>query len=76
MTPEKVEKAKRLNEIAKLRGQSLPQLALAWILRQEQMTSVIIGASRLEQIEENVRALDHLEFTPEELAQIDSILNG
>ncbi len=76
VTPEKVEKAKRLNEIAKLRGQSLPQLALAWILRQEQMTSVIIGASRLEQIEENVRALDHLEFTPEELAQIDSILNG
>ena len=76
VTPEKVEKAKRLNEIAKLRGQSLPQLGLAWILRQEQMTSVIIGASRLEQIEENVRALDHLEFTPEELAQIDSILNG
>lgn len=76
VTPEKVEKAKRLNEIAKLRGQSLPQLALAWILRQEQMTSVIIGASRLEQIEENVRALDHLEFTPEELGQIDSILNG
>jgi L-glyceraldehyde 3-phosphate reductase len=60
-----------LNEIANERGQTLAQMALAWVLRDERVVSVLIGASSPEQIEENVRSLDHLEFTPEELARID-----
>jgi len=60
-----------LNEIAKARGQSLAQLALAWTLRDPRVTSALIGASRPEQIIENVAALDRLDFTTEELAEID-----
>jgi L-glyceraldehyde 3-phosphate reductase len=60
-----------LNEIAKERGQTLAQMALAWVLRDERVVSVLIGASSPEQLEENVRSLDHLEFAPEELARID-----
>jgi L-glyceraldehyde 3-phosphate reductase len=60
-----------LNEIAKERGQTLAQMALAWVLRDERVVSVLIGASSPEQVEENVRSLEHLEFTPEELARID-----
>mgnify|MGYP003582823416 CR=1 FL=1 len=60
-----------LNEIAKARGQSLAQLALAWTLRDARVTSALIGASRPEQIVENVAALDNLVFSAEELAQID-----
>lgn len=63
-----------LNEIAKERNQSLAQLAIAWILRLPQITSVLIGASRVEQIEENVKALDNLSFSEEELRTIDSII--
>ena len=60
-----------LNEIAIERGQTLAQMALAWVLRDERVVSVLIGASSPKQVEENVRSLDHLEFTPEELARID-----
>jgi L-glyceraldehyde 3-phosphate reductase len=60
-----------LNEIAKARGQSLAQMALAWALRDPRVTSAVIGASRPEQVVENVGALDELAFTPEELAAID-----
>ena len=60
-----------LNEIALARGQSLAQMALAWVLRDPRMTSTVIGASRPEQIEENVRALERSSFTAEELAAID-----
>jgi L-glyceraldehyde 3-phosphate reductase len=60
-----------LNEIAKRRGQSLAQLALAWTLRDPRVTSALIGASRPEQIIENVGALKNLSFSVEELAQID-----
>jgi L-glyceraldehyde 3-phosphate reductase len=60
-----------LNEIAKRRGQSLAQLALAWTLRDPRVTSALIGASRPEQIIENVGALKNLSFTAEELAEID-----
>ncbi len=74
VTDEKVEKAKKLNEIAERRGQTLAQMALSWVLRREEMTSVIIGASRLAQIDENIRSLDRLDFTQEELDEIDSIL--
>ena len=60
-----------LNEIAKRRGQSLAQLALAWTLRDPRVTSALIGASRPEQIIENVGALKNLSFSAEELAEID-----
>ena len=62
-----------LNEIAKVRGQTLPQMAIAWILRRPEITSVLIGASDLNQIAENVRALEKLEFSPEEIQRIDAI---
>jgi L-glyceraldehyde 3-phosphate reductase len=63
-----------LNEVAKQRGQSLAQMALAWVLRDGRMTSALIGASRVEQIEQNVAALANLNFTAEELARIDAIV--
>ncbi|HEY1709540.1 MAG TPA: aldo/keto reductase [Rhizomicrobium sp.] len=62
-----------LNAIAKARGQSLAQMSLAWILHHELLTSVAVGASRVEQVEANVKALDNLKFDPDELAKIDQI---
>ena len=62
-----------LNELAKQRGQTLAQMALAWILRLPTVTSALIGASSVKQIEENVAALDNLEFSKEELARIDEL---
>jgi len=61
-----------LNDIAKRRGQSLAQMALAWALRDERMTSLIIGASSVTQLENNVAALDNLVLTAEELGEIDA----
>jgi L-glyceraldehyde 3-phosphate reductase len=63
-----------LNEVANQRGQSLAQMALAWVLRDDRMTSALIGASRVEQIEQNVAALANLAFSAGELAKIDAIL--
>lgn len=63
-----------LNQIAGARGQSLAQMALAWVLRGGRVTSALIGASRVEQIEQNVAALSNLTFSMEELARIDAIL--
>jgi L-glyceraldehyde 3-phosphate reductase len=60
-----------LNEIAKARGQSLAQMALAWVLREPRVTSVLLGASAPEQLRENVAALQRLDFTADELARID-----
>jgi L-glyceraldehyde 3-phosphate reductase len=60
-----------LNEIAKSRGQSLAQMALAWALRDPRVTSLVIGASRVAQLEENLAALDRLDFDTDELARID-----
>lgn len=74
VTEEKVAKAKKLNEIAKERGQTLAQMALAWLLRQPVVTSVLVGASRVSQIEDNVGALANLEFSAEELQRIEEIL--
>jgi L-glyceraldehyde 3-phosphate reductase len=67
-------KVRALNELAAARGQSLAQMALAWVLRDGRMTSALIGASRVEQIEQNVAALAKIEFSTEELARIDGIL--
>jgi L-glyceraldehyde 3-phosphate reductase len=64
-----------LNEIAQKRGQSLAQMALAWVLRQPCMTSALIGASRVEQVEQNVAALQKLEFSADELGKIENVLN-
>lgn len=73
VTPEKVDRARRLNEIARKRGQSLAQTAVAWTLRDPRVTSALIGARTPEQIEECVAALENLEFTEEELTAIDAI---
>ncbi len=75
ITADKVDKVRRLNEIAGRRGQSMAQMALAWDLRLKGVTSALVGASRPQQIEDSVAALDHLAFSPEELAAIDDILN-
>lgn len=74
ITPELLEKTGKLNEVAKRRGQTLAQMALSWVLRDEAVTSLIIGASSLAQIKENVVALDNIKFTAEELKEIDEIL--
>jgi L-glyceraldehyde 3-phosphate reductase len=70
----RLSQVRALGAIAGERGQSLAQMALAWVLRDERMTSALIGASRVEQIEQNVAALANLAFSAEELASIDAIL--
>lgn len=67
-------KVRKLSGIAQERGQDLAQMALAWVLRGGHVTSVLIGASRVSQIEDNVQMLERLDFTDEELARIDAIL--
>ena len=74
ITEEKVEKVRKLNEIAQRRGQSMAQMALLWVLRDPVVTTALIGASRPEQLEENVRAFDCPPLSPEELAEIEAIL--
>jgi L-glyceraldehyde 3-phosphate reductase len=71
LTPEALEKIRALNEIAKRRGQSLAQMAIAWALRDPRVTSALVGASSVEQLEDNVAALQKLEFGQEELDEID-----
>jgi L-glyceraldehyde 3-phosphate reductase len=73
-TPQLREAVRRLIEIAEARGQSLPQMAIAWILRRPEVTSVLVGASNINQVTENVEALENLQFSPEELQQIDAIV--
>ena len=68
---ENMARVKALNEIAQRRGQALAQMALAWVLRDPRVTSALIGASSVQQLETNVAALDNLAFTDEELAEID-----
>jgi L-glyceraldehyde 3-phosphate reductase len=75
VTAEKVAKAKRLDKLAQQRGQSLAQMALAWILRGGRVTSALVGASRVAQIDENVGALQNPTFSAEELAAIDNIVS-
>jgi L-glyceraldehyde 3-phosphate reductase len=71
LSEEALEKIRSLNEIAQRRGQSLAQLALAWALRDPRVTSALVGASSVAQLEANVAALDRLELSPDELAEID-----
>ncbi len=76
LTEEALQKVRRLNDLAEARGQTLVQMALTWVLREGKVTSALIGASRVEQIEENAASLQSAELTNEELAKIDRILRG
>ncbi|EQA4097144.1 L-glyceraldehyde 3-phosphate reductase [Citrobacter freundii] len=75
ITPEKLEKVRALNALAERRGQKLSQMALAWVLRDDKVTSVLIGASKTAQIEDAVGMLANRHFTSEECAEIDAILS-
>ena len=78
LTPDDVKKnlpkTQKLNELAKKRGQSLAQMALAWVLRKPAVTSALVGASSVKQLEDNLAALNNLKFSDEELNRIESIL--
>jgi len=74
ITQERLIRVRKLNELAQARGQTLAQMALAWALRHKTMTSVLVGASRTDQIEDNVGALSNLQFTEKELADIEVVL--
>ncbi len=76
VTSERMRQVENLNGIALNRGQTLAQMALAWVLRHPQVTSALVGASSVRQIEENVAALDTLNFSSDELGSIDQILQG
>lgn len=71
---ETIGKVRQLNQVAQDRGQTLAEMALAWNLRLPEVSSVLIGASRVSQLQDNLKALDNLDFAPEELARIDAIL--
>ena len=71
LTEENLDRVRGLAEIAQARGQSLAQMAIAWVLRDERVTSALLGASSVKQLEQNVAALDNLDFDPDELAAID-----
>jgi L-glyceraldehyde 3-phosphate reductase len=71
LTDERLDRVRALNDIAAARGQSLAQLALAWALRDPRMTSLVIGASSVAQLDDNIAALDRLELTDDELADIE-----
>jgi len=80
LTPEDVKenlpKIQQLDILAKKRGQSLAQMAIAWVLRKPQVTSALIGASSVKQLEDNLTALNNLQFEEEELQAIEAVLNG
>ena len=73
ITPETLAKVAALNDLAANRGQTLAEMSLAWLLAQPEITSVLIGASRCEQILDNIKATQNTAFTPDELAEIDRI---
>ena len=74
ITPELLAQVQKLNALAQARGQSLAQMALAWTIRDKRVTTALIGASKVSQLEDNLAALKTLDFTSEELAKIDTIL--
>ena len=76
VTEDKIAKVRRLNELAQARGQTLAQMSLAWVLRHPEMTSALIGASRVSQIDDAAGTLKNLTFTAQELQTIDQILAG
>lgn len=74
ITPELLGKVKKLDSLAQARGQNLAQMALAWLLKDERVSTVLIGVSKTAQLLDNVKALDNLTFTPEELREINTII--
>jgi len=76
ITPELLDKVRKLNELASDRGQTLAQMALAWVLRGGRVTSALIGTSKVSQVEDSVAALDKLDFSESELQRIELILQG
>jgi L-glyceraldehyde 3-phosphate reductase len=74
ITKEILTKIKRLNELAQLRNQSLAQMAIAWLLKDDRVTSVLVGASSTEQLFDNVGAIKNIDFSKEELHTIEEIL--
>ena len=76
ITPEKIAKVVKLNELAKKRNQNLAQLALAWVLRHDAVTSVLIGVSKPEQVTDSIACLENLSFSDTELKEIDTILKN
>lgn len=76
ITPQLVEKLRALNVIAEGRGQTLAEMSLAWLLKDNMVTSVIVGSSSVNQLADSIRCLDNLNFTQEELNEIDRILSG
>jgi L-glyceraldehyde 3-phosphate reductase len=76
VTGEVVEKARKLNEIAKARGQSLAQMALRWVLRRPVVTSALVGASSVAQLDQNLDSLKAPELSADELQQIDAVLKA
>ncbi|MNI09882.1 L-glyceraldehyde 3-phosphate reductase [compost metagenome] len=76
ITEEKIAKSRQLNKLAQERGQSLAQMALVWVLRKGLVTSALIGASKISQLDDNVAALKQPDFSQDELDLIDRILEG
>ena len=76
VTEELVAKVRKLNEIARDRGQTMAEMAVAWTLRDERVTSVIVGTRTVKQLQDNLESLNNLRFTSEELTLIDNILDG
>ncbi len=76
LSEERLATIRALNEIAAERGQTLAQMAIAWVLRHPGMTSALVGASRVSQVEDNVAALDNLDFSAEELGKIEAVLGS
>jgi L-glyceraldehyde 3-phosphate reductase len=74
LSDEKINKVRLLNELAEKRGQNLAQMALAWILKDKRITSVLIGVSKPEQVLDSIRAIDNYQFSSEELNKINEIL--
>jgi L-glyceraldehyde 3-phosphate reductase len=71
LSEENLDRVRQLNEIAKSRGQSLAQMAIAWVLRDQRITSALIGARNVEQLDNSLDAVNHLQFTDAELSEID-----
>jgi L-glyceraldehyde 3-phosphate reductase len=76
VTPEKIEKVKKLNELAQQRSQSLAQMAIAWLLKDKRITTVLIGASSVKQLHDNLDSLKNLSFSADELNAIEKILHS
>ena len=71
LTPDNIERVRALNAIAERRGQTLAQMAIAWVLRDPRVTSALVGARTVTQLDDSLDALDRLDFSPDELAEID-----